>query len=71
MIDKLVKEVRQSALLLLSKSEAEITKQALWNYLPFSKMQCLHTITEFKFNSFDTKYHPDYFAIANYDNCKN
>ena len=62
------REVRQSALLLLSESETEIAQQALWNYLPFAQMQCLHTITEFKFDSFNTKYHPDYFAIANYNN---
>ena len=63
-----VRKVRQSALLLLSESETKIAKQALWNYLPFSQMQCLHTIIEFKFNSFDTKYYPDYFAIADYNN---
>lgn len=63
-----VRKVRQSALLLLSESETEIAKQALWNYLPFRQMQCLHTITEFKFDSFNTEYHPDYFAIADYNN---
>ena len=63
-----VRKVRQSALLLLSESETEIAKQALWNYLPFPQMQCLHTITEFKFNSFNTEYPPDYFAIADYNN---
>ena len=59
------RKVRQAALMLLAESEIEITKQALWNYLPFSKMQCLRAVTEFKFNSFDTEgLDPDYFAIA-------
>lgn len=63
-----VREVRQSAWLLLLESEAEIAKQALWNYLPFAQMRCLHTISEFKFDSFDQEYHPNYFAIADYNN---
>ena len=63
-----VREVRQSALLLLLESETEIAKQALQNYLPFAQMQCLHTIANFKFDSFHEEYHPDYFAIANYNN---
>ena len=47
-----VRKVRQSALLLLSESETEIAKQALWNYLPFPQMQYLHTITEFELDDF-------------------
>lgn len=72
--DKAIK-VRQAALLLLTESETEIAKEALWNYLPFSKIQCLHTIMGFEFDSFETKdyfrnqeYHPNYFAISNYSN---
>ena len=63
------RKVRQSALVLLAESETEIARQTLWNYLPFSKMQCLHTIKEFRFDSFDTKgFDPDYFSIADRDN---
>ena len=68
-----VRKVRQSALLLLSESETEIAKQALWNYLPFSQMQCLHTITEFKLDYWDWDDEPEAdwlygFAIANFSN---
>ena len=70
--DRAIK-VRQAALLLLRESETKIAKEALWDYLPFSKIKCLHTITELEFNSFETKnylktqeYHPDCFTIANY-----
>ena len=41
------RKVRQSAHLLLSESDEEIAKQALWNYISFTQMQCLHTIAEF------------------------
>ena len=41
---------------MLSESETEIAKQALWNYLPFSQMQCLHTITEFNLNCPSSEY---------------
>lgn len=68
-LENQTRKVRQAALILLGESATEIAKQALWNYLPFSKMQCLHTITEFKFGSFNTEgFDPDYFAIANYNN---
>ena len=61
------RKVRQAALIFLTESKTEIARQALWNYLPFSKMQCLHTITKFEFDSFNTEqFDPDYFAIANY-----
>lgn len=59
------REVRQSALLLLSESETGFAKQALYNYLPFSNMDCLHTITEFQT---DTSYNIDFFLIANHNN---
>lgn len=63
------RKVRQAALIFLAESKREIARQALWNYLPFSKMQCLYTIDQFKFDSFNTEqFHPDYFAIANYNN---
>ena len=47
----------------------EIAKQALWNYLPFSQMQCLHTITKFESSSFNLEnYYRSYLAIANHNN---
>ena len=65
-----VRKVRQSALLLLSESETEIAKQALWNYLPFAQMKCLHTISKFEIDwyeppKFDWLYG---FAISNFTN---
>ena len=66
--DKTIK-VRQAALVLLTESETETAKQALWNYLPFSKMQCLHTISEFDLDCYEPeKRHPSYLAISNYTN---
>ena len=64
------RKVRQSAQLLLSESEAEIAKQALWNYLPFAQMKCLHTISKFEIDwyeppKFDWLYG---FAISNFTN---
>ena len=62
------RKVRQSAQLLLSESGAEIAKQALWNYLPFSQMQCLHKIIEFNLDCYQPEtHHPKNFAIANYN----
>lgn len=57
-----IREIRQSALLLLSESDEVTAKESLWNHLPYENMQCLHTITELEFG------HPDYFKIANYNN---
>jgi WD40 repeat protein len=56
-----IREIRQSALLLLSESDVVIARESIWNHLPYKNMQCLHTITEFKFG------HPDYFKIADYN----
>lgn len=65
-----VREVRQSALLLLSESETEIAKQALWNYLPFAQMKCLHTISKFEIDWYESpKFDWLYgFAISNFTN---
>ncbi|MFW9257417.1 WD40 repeat domain-containing protein [Nostoc sp. CALU 546] len=64
-----VREVRESALLLLSYSSEATAEQALWNYLPFAKMQCLHTLTEFNLDCYKPEqHHPYYFAIADYNN---
>ncbi|MBN3872510.1 WD40 repeat domain-containing protein [Nostoc sp. JL33] len=64
-----VREVRESALLLLSYSSEATTEQAILNYLPFAKMQCLHTLTEFNLDCYNPEqHHPDYFAIADYNN---
>ncbi|MEH1895272.1 MAG: hypothetical protein V7K94_08210 [Nostoc sp.] len=63
------REVRQSAFLLLSDCHNDLARQAIWNYLPFKKMQCLHTLTNFNFNDYNLEqHHPYYFAIANYNN---
>ena len=65
------REVRQSALLLLSESEAKIVQQALWNYLPFARMQCLRTIAEFNLDCPNPHYaefhHLTNFAIADFN----
>ncbi|MBW4558481.1 MAG: hypothetical protein KME59_21655 [Trichormus sp. ATA11-4-KO1] len=61
------REVRQSAFLLLSDCHEDIARQAIWNYLPFKKMQCLHTLTNFNYSNLE-QHHPYYFAIANYNN---
>ena len=54
---------------MLGESKAEIAKQALWNYLPFSKMQCLQTIVEFDLDCYEPeKCHPNYLAISNNSN---
>ncbi|MEA5552156.1 hypothetical protein VB713_14520 [Anabaena cylindrica UHCC 0172] len=66
-----IREVRQSAFLLLSDCHEDIARQGIWNYLPFRKIQCLHTLTNFDFNSNYSNLkqrHPDYFAIADYNN---
>ena len=63
------RKVRQAALVLLGESETKIAKQASWNYLPFSKMQSLHTISEFSLDCYEPeKRHPNYLAISNYTN---
>ncbi|MEH1813328.1 MAG: hypothetical protein V7K26_22875 [Nostoc sp.] len=48
-----IREVRESALLLLSYSSEVTAEQAFWNYLPFAKMQCLHTLTEFNLDCYN------------------
>ncbi|MEH2259235.1 hypothetical protein [Nostoc sp.] len=64
-----VREGRQSALLLLSYSSEATAEQAILNYLPFAKMQCLHTLTEFYLDCYNPEqHHPYYFAIADYNN---
>ncbi|MHC5734552.1 WD40 repeat domain-containing protein [Nostoc sp.] len=68
-LDNEIREVRQSALLLLSDSSEVTAGQALWNYLPFAKMQCLHTLKEFNLDCYNPEqHHPYYFAIADYNN---
>lgn len=63
------REVRQSAFLLLSDCHEDIARQAVLNYLPFRQMQCLHTLTNFNLNYYNSKqHHPYYFAIADYNN---
>ena len=63
------RKVRQAALILLGESKAEIAKQALWNYLPFSKIQCLHTIRELNLNCVHPEFHHfEHLSIANCNN---
>ncbi len=45
------REVRQAAFLLLSDCSKDTIGQAIWNHLPFSQMQCLHTLTNLGMNS--------------------
>lgn len=58
------REIRQSAFLLLSDTNENVAKQAIWNHLPWEKMQCLQTLTEFNLDCYAPEQHPDYFAIA-------
>lgn len=63
------REVRQSAFLLLSDTNEDVAKQVIWNHLPWEKMQCLQTLTEFNLDCYaPEQHHPDYFAIASYNN---
>ena len=59
------REVRQTALFLLSESNLESAKYALSDYSMLSKFACLSTSTGFKqvFDYYEFKY-PEYFAIA-------
>lgn len=59
------REVRQAAFFLLAETEDVYAKQLLYNYLPFSNMNCSCIITEFR------KYvenNPDFLVISNYHN---
>lgn len=38
------REIRDIAYFLLTQSPSEMAKQALWNYLPYKQMKCLHTL---------------------------
>lgn len=58
------RQVRDAAYWLVTESTAEIAKQALWNYLPYAQMQCLHLITELQLDPDNLKRNPDYFAIS-------
>jgi WD40 repeat protein len=63
------RKVRQAALILLAESDKEIAKQALCNYLPFLKMQCLHTISELNLDCKNSQlHHFQHLTIANYSN---
>jgi WD40 repeat protein len=45
------REVRQSAFILLADCVEDAAKQATWNHLPFTEMQCLYTLTDLSSNS--------------------
>jgi WD40 repeat protein len=63
------RSIRQAAFHQLSKLDDDAAKQALWNYLPFDRMECLHTIVDFN-NDDGYGYYklPQYFRIADYSN---
>lgn len=68
-LDDRAREVRQSAFLLLCDSNEDIARQAVWSYIPFANMQCLYTLTQFNLDCYDPeRFHPEYFAIADYNN---
>lgn len=63
------RSIRQAAFHQLSKLDDDTAKQALWNYLPFDRMECSHTIVDFN-NADGYGYYklPQYFRIADYSN---
>jgi WD40 repeat protein len=67
------RSIRQAAFHKLSKLDDDAAKQALWNYRPFDRMECLHTITDFNITDYngcheDPEQLPQYFRIADYSN---
>ena len=62
--------VRQSAQEIFRETDSTAAREAIWDYLPFSRMQCLQTIE----NLLPEKYHqdlgsnPEYVAISNEEN---
>ena len=64
-LDDPSREVREAAYWLLTESKTETAKQALYNYLPYKRMQCLYTIKDLQLNSsIYSIYSPDYFTIT-------
>jgi WD40 repeat protein len=68
------RSVRQAAFHQLSKLDDDAAKQASWNYLPYDRIECLHTIADF-IDITDCGYGsnpnqlldlPQYFGIADY-----
>ncbi len=69
MLNDTEREVRESAYTLLDEIDNEITRQVIYNHLPFLRMQCLHVIDDFEFDEHNfNNTVPDYFAIADYNN---
>jgi hypothetical protein len=67
------RSIRQAAFHQLSKLYDDTAKQSLWNYLPFDRMECLHTIADFNITDYngchqDPEQLPQYFRIADYSN---
>ena len=66
--------IRQIAFQQLSDLDNDREKQALWNYHPYDRMQCLHTLIDFYSTisshlcSHETLELPQYFGIADYPN---
>ena len=64
-LDDPSREVREAAYWLLTESKTETAKQALYNYLPYKRMQCLYTIKDLQLDSsIYSIYSPDYFTIT-------
>ncbi len=54
MLNNSVREVRESAFILLTEIDNETTKNAIiYNHLPFSQMQCIHLIDDYSLGSYD------------------
>lgn len=65
----LVQPVRKNWLWVwLEENDSKFAKQAWGNYFPFSRMECLQTITDFEFNSRSGKDCLDYFSTADCNN---
>lgn len=69
-----IKAIRQAAFQKLSKLREDTAKEFLWNYLPYNRMECLHTfsdligITDCGYGNSPNELLdlPQYFGIADY-----
>jgi WD40 repeat protein len=67
------RSIRQATFYHLSELDDDTAKQALWSYLPYDRMECLHTIKDFNITDYngcheDPEQLPQYFRIADYSN---
>jgi hypothetical protein len=68
-----IRAIRQAAFHQLAEIDDKSAKQALWNYVPYDRMECLHTIADFNITDYygchqDPEQLPQYFRIADYSN---